>query len=127
MTELSTPLDPAGTGDPAPGPEVIAWLLEGDPAVRWQVLQDLTAASAAEVLAERQRVPEVGWGSQLLAAQDAAGTWAQGLYLPKWTSTTYTLLLLRRLGLAAAHPQAVTACRRLWDGATFSDGGLNLG
>lgn len=106
---------------------MIAWLLEGDPALRWQVLQDLTAASAAEVLTERQRVAEVGWGSQLLAAQEAAGTWAQGLYLPKWTSTTYTLLLLRWLGLAAAQPQAITACRCLWDGATYSDGGQNLG
>ncbi|MET4591663.1 hypothetical protein [Arthrobacter sp. 754] len=126
MTEHSTPLDPAGPGDPVPGPQVIAWLLEGDPALRWQVLQDLTAASTAEVSAERQRVAEEGWVSQLLAAQDAAGTWAQGLYLPKWTSTTYTLLLLRWLGLPAAHPQALRACGCLWDGATYTDGGLNL-
>jgi hypothetical protein len=31
---------------------VIDWLLEGDPAIRWQVLRDLTDASPDEVAAE---------------------------------------------------------------------------
>jgi len=35
---------------------VIGWLLDGDPAVRWQVLQDLTDAPAGDVAAERARV-----------------------------------------------------------------------
>ncbi len=53
-----------------------------------------------------------GWGAKLLAAQDPQGTWAGALYSPKWTSTTYTLLLLHWLGLPAGHPQALAGCRR---------------
>ncbi|MFB9716837.1 hypothetical protein [Arthrobacter methylotrophus] len=107
-------------------PELVTWLLEGDPALRWQVLEDLTDASDAEVSTERQRVAWEGWGARLLAEHDEAGTWAQGLYLPKWTSTTYTLLLLQRLGLAPGNIQALAGCKRLWDGARYTDGGLNL-
>ena len=107
-------------------PELIPWLLEGDPAVRWQVLQDLAGAPAADVSAEQQRVAREGWGARLIGEQDDGGTWAGGLYLPKWTSTTYTLLLLHRLGLPADNPQAVLGCQRLWAGATYYDGGPSL-
>ena len=39
---------------------VIAWLLESDPSLRWQVLRDLTGASADEVTAARARVTTAG-------------------------------------------------------------------
>ena len=110
----------------APRREVLAWLLAGDPAIRWQVLRDLSDSTDDVVRAERQRVAEVGWGARLLAVQDPDGRWAQALYSPKWTSTTYTLLLLHWLGLPAGNSQALLGCRRLWDGATFYGGGLNL-
>ncbi len=42
--------------------DVIAWLLDSDPAIRWQVLRDLTEASPAEVAAERAKVATTGWG-----------------------------------------------------------------
>jgi hypothetical protein len=76
--------------------------------------------------ATRSKVEGVGWGRQLLDAQDDAGTWGHGLYGPKWTSTTYTLLLLRRLGLPPSNVKAVAGCRRLLDDATWIDGGLSL-
>jgi hypothetical protein len=105
---------------------VMPWLLTGDPAIRWQVMQDLQGAPIEQVQAMRLRVATEGWGARLLAAQDPDGRWAGGLYSPKWTSTTYTLLLLHWLGLRSGHPQAVNGCRRLWDGAAFFDGGLTL-
>jgi hypothetical protein len=105
---------------------VTAWLLEGDPSIRWQVLRDLTDAPGPDVAAERARVATEGWGARLLAEQDADGRWAGALYSPKWTSTTYTLLLLHWLGLPRGHPQALAGCRQVWDGARFYDGGLNL-
>ena len=116
-------LPPAGSKT---RPGLIPWLLEGDPAVRWQVLQDLAGAPAADVSAERRRIANEGWGARLLGEQDDGGTWAQGLYLPKWTSTTYTLLLLHRLGLPEDNPQAVRGCHCLWDGATYFGGGPSL-
>jgi hypothetical protein len=93
----------------------IAWLLEGDPAVRWPTLAGLTGASPRDVAAERARVATEGWGARLLAAQNPDGGWGDGPYSPKWTSTTYTLLRLRLLGLPSGHPATAEGCARLWD------------
>jgi len=105
---------------------VRAWLMEGDPAVRWQVMRDLLGASPQEVAAERAGVATEGWGAQLLELQDVDGRWADSLYSPKWTSTTYTLLLLERLGLPRGDPRAIAGCRQLWDSARWYGGGLTL-
>ena len=91
------------------------WLLEGDPAVRWRVLRDLTGASPDEVERERRRVAAEGWGARLLAAQNVDGGWGEGVYSPKWTSTTYTLLRLIWLGLEPGHPAALRGCEQLWE------------
>jgi hypothetical protein len=61
---------------------VIDWLLEGDRAVRWQVLRDLTDASPDEVAAERARVEHEGWGARLLALEGADGLWEGGACFP---------------------------------------------
>jgi hypothetical protein len=108
------------------GDDVLRWLLDGDPAIRWQVLRDLGGGAEHDVEAERQRVAVEGWGARLLDLQDADGRWSGALYSPKWTSTTYTLLLLHWLGLPTGHPQALAGCRQLWDGASYYGGGLNL-
>jgi hypothetical protein len=104
---------------------VLEWLLDGDPGIRWQVMRDLVDADARAVDAERARVAYQGWGARLLSLQDRDGQSAGALYSPKWTSTTYTLLLLHWLGLPSGHPQALAACQALWDGARCFDGGLN--
>jgi hypothetical protein len=88
------------------------WLLEGDPSIRWRVLQDLEDASDQQVARERARIATEGWGVRLLAAQDDDGGWDGGIYSPKWTSTTYTLLHLLWLGLARGHPAAVRGYER---------------
>ena len=61
---------------------VVQWLLEGDPAIRWQVLRDLLNASETEVTAERARVEHEGWGARLLALQAPDGQWAGGAHVP---------------------------------------------
>ena len=93
---------------------LLPWLLEGDPAVRWHVLEDRGAASGEELARERSRVATEGWGARLLAAQDGDGGWGGGDYSPKWTSTTYTLLRLLWLGLPPGHVAALRGCERLW-------------
>ena len=87
----------------------------GDPAIRWRVLEGLTDASEKEVTRERSRVATEGWGARLLAAQSSDGGWGQGVYSPKWTSTTYTLLHLLWLGLLPGHPAALRGCEQLWE------------
>lgn len=87
----------------------IGWLLEGDPAIRWQVLRDLTDAPASDVSAERARVEHEGWGARLLALEDPNGLWDGGACFPAsysggepgqpWTPTMHTLQTLQILGL----------------------------
>ncbi len=56
-----------------------------------------------------------GWGARLLAERGENGRWSGGLYGPKWTSTTYTLLQLWRMGLPRDHPEAVASTLLLVD------------
>jgi hypothetical protein len=111
----------------------LQWLLNGDPAIRWQALRDLAGASERAVERERKKVARDGWGARLLAKQDPDGRWASGettdagLYSPKWTSTTYTMLLLRDFGLPPNHRAARKACTVLLDQGLQPDGGINYG
>jgi hypothetical protein len=102
------------TSAPAPLTE---WLLDSDPAIRWQVMRDLTHTPAAEVTAERGRVAHEGWGAQLLAARDADGQWMGGACFPgrgappedgsqPWTATMPVMLDLYDLGLDPASEAA---------------------
>ena len=91
----------------------IDFLLSGDPAIRWQTMRDLLDVPEAGWQAERQRTLETGWGAQLLAQQNAGGMWGGGLYAPKWTSNTYTLLALIHIGIPAEHAPARMGARVL--------------
>src|SRR5881409_1428822 len=111
----------------------IQWLLDGDPAIRWQALRDLVGAAEHIVERERRKVSRYGWGARLLARQDPEGTWAGGqssdggLYVPKWTSTTYTMLTLRDFGLPPTNRQARKACKLLLNQGLRRDGSIGYG
>jgi hypothetical protein len=61
---------------------VLNWLVDSDPAIRWQVLRDLVHTPAEVVGAERARVAIEGWGTRLLALQGEDGQWAGGAWFP---------------------------------------------
>src|SRR6185503_775171 len=88
--------------------DVVAWLMDGDAAIRWQTMRDLLDAPEQRWKAEQRRTMASGWGARLLALQDASGSWGGGIYSPKWTSTTYTVLTLRSIGI----PRECEAARR---------------
>jgi hypothetical protein len=104
----------------------VEWLLDSDPALRWQVLHDLNDANAETIRDERARVAAEGWGARLLALRDEDGQWAGGACFPAgfrgdfsagqpWTSTFPTLALLREFGVdPAAEPvrESVELVRR---------------
>jgi hypothetical protein len=89
---------------------VLEWLLDSDPAIRWQVLLDLADAPAEIVATERARIATEGWGARLLALQGEDGQWVGGALFPAprtipgngeqpWTATAYSLVLLRDFGV----------------------------
>lgn len=90
---------------------ILDWLLDADPAIRWQVLRDLAHAPAEDVAAERARVATEGWGARLLGLQGEDGQWAGGACFPAegwwreedpgqpWTATLPVLQLLRDFGV----------------------------
>ncbi|GAB3127648.1 prenyltransferase/squalene oxidase repeat-containing protein [Glaciibacter psychrotolerans] len=105
---------------------VIDWLLDSDPAIRWQVMRDLLDAPSAQVEIERSRVATHGWGAQILSLQSLDGKWDGGTYRPgwaddskpffdAWTSTTFALQQLTDFGLDPADSRAQTALARVRD------------
>jgi hypothetical protein len=116
--------------------DVVEWLLDSDAAIRWQVMRDLTDASEEDVTAENARVATEGWGARLLALQRQDGHWdkstparltsveaiswwkslppeRQGTLFPEWTSTAWSLMLLRAFGLDPAGAATRQAVRRV--------------
>jgi hypothetical protein len=99
--------------------QVTNWLLEGDPAIRWQVLRDLTDAPASEVAGERSRVAREGWGAALLAAQDEDGRWGGGTFFPRGVGTFDTLHLLHQLGVDGNAPELKQALEPVHEAARW--------
>ena len=90
--------------DYAPRPAHIRWLLDSDPAIRWQVMRDLAGETPEAIAAERSRVATEGWGAELLARQSDAGHWGGG---SKWDLIAlWSLVVLKDLGLDPASKQA---------------------
>lgn len=98
---------------------VIQWLLESDPAIRWQVLQDLTDAPAEEVAGERAKVATQGWGAQLLSLQSEDGFWGEEAWNRGWNSTMHVLMLLRDFGLDPAEDAAQRAVEKVREHVTW--------
>lgn len=116
MDGPTAPATPHGNAPAAlPGP-TLEWLLQADPALRWQVERDLAAAPRAQWETTRARVATEGMGAALRSLQDADGQWAGGAFFPAgffedpasqdlpgqpYTATTWSLTTLREWGL---HP-----------------------
>jgi hypothetical protein len=98
----------------APRMTALDWLLDSDPAIRWQALRDLADAPADVVDRERARVTTEGWGARLLALRGEDGLWEGGALFPvrdgrpypgtraegqPWTATAYSLVMLQDLGV----------------------------
>jgi len=104
---------------------VIEWLLDSDPAIRWQAMRDLTDASDEEVAVERARVATEGWGAQLLALQAPDGSWAGAAWNHGWDSTMHVLTLLWEMGLDPASDEARRAVGRVREGVRWRGWGLD--
>jgi hypothetical protein len=115
---------------------VLDWLLDSDPAIRWQVLGDLVHAPAEVVAAERARVATEGWGARLLALQGDDGQWAGGACFPArsldwraenqgqpWTATLPTLHLLCVFGVHPCNVRVRQTVERVRDHCRWEHAG----
>ncbi len=100
--------------------DTVDWLLDSDPAIRWQAMRDLTGASPAAIAAERARVPREGLAAEILARQGSDGSWRRA-DAPVWLSTLFTFLLLRATGVDRAEPLVESAVARLEAGLRWDD------
>lgn len=92
--------------------ELHQWLLDSDPALRWQVERDLLGVDENTWRNTRNQVGTEGIGAALLSYQDLDAQWDGGAYFPKnfdfstvqsqgqpWTATTWSLNSLREWGI----------------------------
>lgn len=105
---------------------VINWLLEGDIAVRFQTVRDLLHGDEKQLSSLQKRIEKEGWGARFLSKQKKDGHWGKTFYQPKWTSTHYTLLDLKIIGLPASNKQAQRSTSMVLGEPEGADGGINL-
>lgn len=106
--------------------QVISWLLSGDISIQYLTHRDLLGSDEAMLLQLQQKIPLDGFGAMFLACQGENGHWGRHYYQPKWTSTHYTLLDLKDLGV----PETLAPCRemvaRMFAECQLNEGGVNL-
>ena len=100
---------------------VIDWLLSGDVAVRYQTRRDLLDDDQPRL---QERISKEGWGKHFLDCRNQDGTWGQAFYQPKWTSTHYTLLELKKLQMSPETEGILDIITNVADRHIAQDGGL---
>ncbi len=106
--------------------EVIHWLLKGDVAIRYQVGRDLLHLGQSETEGLQDKIAGEGWGARFLREQKSTGHWGTSFYQPKWTSTHYTLLDLKTIGLSPKNEKAQKAVNMVLQQPSGNSGGINL-
>lgn len=107
---------------PAGNDKILTWLLEGDVSIRYQVYRDLLGREHKGL---RNKIEKEGWGFGFLNCRHSNGHWGRGFYQPKWTSSHYTLLDLKNLGISPANKAIKETLRLIFDKEKASDGGIN--
>jgi hypothetical protein len=101
--------------------QLIAWLLEGDVSIQYQVHRDLLTS---EKLHLRDRIATEGWGAQFLSFRKKEGHWGQRFYQPKWISTHYTILDLKNLAISQNNNEIQQSISQVIQKLKGPDGGI---
>ncbi len=105
-------------------PQIVTWLLEGDPSILYQVWRDLLGVEKEKL---QERIATEGWGHTILSKRHADGHWGDRFYQPKWISTHYTLLDLRNLNLPSNNEVVQETIDSVLQQDIAEDGGIRLG
>jgi hypothetical protein len=109
---------------------VLNWLLEPeDIGVRYLTLRDVTGAPEQEIDRAREKAHREGPISYILEKMNPNGYWEKpgGGYLPKYTASVWSLILLSQLGASVASDQRIEkACRWYLDNAITPHGQISM-
>ena len=100
---------------------ILDWLLAGDVSIQYQTHRDLMDTDRPDL---RKRIATEGWGKRYLDQRNPDGSWGREFYFPKWISTHYTLLELKRLGLARDNPAVRESIDKVLEEYKVPDGAI---
>jgi hypothetical protein len=101
--------------------EIINRLLQGDVSIQYQTYRDLLGEEREDL---KNRIDKEGWGKQFLSKRNDNGHWGLKFYQPKWTSTHYTLLDLKNLGISKSCNPVVETLEVILNENKAMDGGI---
>lgn len=85
--------------------KIIDWLEDSDPVIRYRLHRDILHSDPFVVNQIRQSIASEGWGKAFMDHRNDNKHWGQAYYLPKYTSTHYTLLSLRMIHYPVGDPR----------------------
>jgi hypothetical protein len=100
---------------------ILQFLLDGDVSIQYQTYRDLMEHEKPDL---RERIAKEGWGAEFLSRQREDGHWGKKYYQPKWTSTHYTILDLKNLGVTPDLPTVQNTIRNVLATTKSPDGGI---
>ena len=110
----------------------VDWLLEDNqPSIKYLTLTELLdrKENDPEVVAANKQITDHGWAAEILAKQEPDGYWANSarLYVPKYLSTNWMLLILSDLGVTKESDPRIEKSCELWiKSFAKSDGGFAM-
>lgn len=109
--------------------KVVDWLLEPDqPSIRYRTLTELLDRpdSDPDVREARKQLSSSGWAADILSRRLPGKGWPadRSLYLPKYLSTNWMMLILSDLGMTRDLPDVAAACEYWMAGFPLEGGGV---
>jgi len=104
--------------------QTIAWLDDSDPVIRFRLHRDFLNSDPETVKQIRASIATQGWGKAFLDHRNENKHWGLAYYLPKFTSTHYTLLSLRMIHYPQNDPRVLETVNMILDQNIGPGGGI---
>jgi len=105
--------------------KIVSWLLSGDVSIQYHVHKDLLQSDKTKLAELQKRIEREGWGKRFLSMQKPDGHWGRSFYQPKWTSTHYTLMDLKNLGIGRSVPKIRLSVEKIFTEKIDHEGSVN--